>query len=95
MRHGTDVGSFIKDVKVQSPQREAMTITVSMGPTILKLNNDATFKKDTKSGVTRAILHNSSGFFTGVSNQLLVQVQDVDTIESMALHHILKLALHL
>ena len=51
---------------------------------MVKLNVDASFREETRSGATGATIRDK-GFFIGATNQIILQVMDVETAEALAL----------
>ena len=52
---------------------------------MVKLNVDASFREDTRSGATGGIFRDCKGLFIGATNQIILQVMDVETAEALAL----------
>ena len=50
---------------------------------MVKLNVDASFRAETRSGATGATIRDK-GFFIGATNQIILQVMDVETAEAIA-----------
>jgi ribonuclease HI len=62
---------------------------------LVKLNVDASYDENSKTGATGAILRDSKGFFIAASNQFIAYTEDVLSAEAIALKHGLELALNL
>lgn len=62
---------------------------------MVKLDVGASFRLESCSGATGAVVRDAKGFFLAASSHLLPQVRDVLTAEAFALLHGLQLADHL